>query len=277
MVRGYDWVGSFYPKKQYEVQISGGDDAEEVVNALVLPPLALPTRYWFSWSAVGSADVPAVDNHAWSVISGRYFGLPLDLDTNDDTAMNGNTLLNTYGPSSIGEWGDESPTATESDIPGHSAMDDQASKAEFLHRERFMRLGDGQSVIVNGDEVRYCWYGKSNGKIVSKDNFIDILQPKMIAIGARGDENVDSSDWSDVLTGNFSDFNGMADIMFEYLDQDNPQALGHKATNSQLENWLKLGYSDNDRSSETTMEWTTKLTVEVALYKPKSTRYYSAG
>jgi len=277
MVRGYDWVGNFYPKKQFEVQIAGGDDAEEVVSAVVLPPLTLPTRYWFSWSAVGSADTTNVDSHAWAVLSGRYFGLPLDLDTNDDTAMNGNTLLNTYGPSSIGEWGDEQPQATESDIPGHSGMDDQATKAEFLHRERFMRIGDGQSVIVDANSVRYCWYGKSNGKIVSKDNFVDILQPKMIAIGARGDDNVDSSDWSDVLTGNFSDFNGMADIMFEYLDQDNPQTLGHKAENSQLEDWLKLGYSDNDRSGETTMEWTTKLTVEVALYKPKSTRYYSAG
>jgi len=277
MVKGYDWVGNFYPKKQFEIAITSSENAEEVLNAMVLPPLTIPQRYWFSWSAVSTSDATNVDSHMWSVLSGRYFNIPLDLDTNDDTVMNGNTLLNTYGPSSIGEWGDETPSATESDIPGHSAMDDQASKAEFLHREKFHRIGDGQSVVVEADKIRYCWYGKSNGKVVNKDNYCDILDPKMIAVGVRSDVNVDSSDWSDVLTGNFADFNGMQDIMFEYMDSDNPQTLAHKATNSQLEDWLKLGYSDTERSGQVAMQWVSKLTVEVALYKPKSTRYYSAG
>lgn len=276
MVRGYDWVGNYYPKKQFEVEVASGDNAEEVINGICLPPLTIPQRYWFSWSGVATDDADPT-NHQWSVMSGRYFTLPSNLNADDDTAMNGNTLLNTHGPSSIGEWGDDVPSATESDIPGHSAMDDQAEKAEFLHREKFMRMGDGQSVLVNADEVRFCWYGKSNGKIVNKDNYIDILSPKMIAIGMRVDVNEDSNDWADVLMGDAADFNILQDALFEKMDQDNPTTLGHAGTSSVLEDWLKLGYSDTETSTNRTMRWTSKLTVEVALYRPKSTRYYSGG
>lgn len=276
MVKGYDWVGNFYPKKQYEVSVARTDDSEEIINGIVLPPLMIPQRYWFSWSMVATEAADPHD-HSWSVMSGRYFNLPLNLNTDDDSVMNGTTLMNTYAPSSIGEWGDDAPSATESDLPGHSAMDDQASKSEFLHRERFHRLGDGQSVIANANEVRYCWYGKASGKVVNKDNYCDILDPKMVAIGARSDQNEDSNDWSDVLMGDAADFNILQDAMFAVLDQDNPLTLGHQGTTTSLENWLKLGYSDTETSVERNLAWTSKLTLECALYKPKSTRYYSAG
>lgn len=276
MVRGYDWVGNYYPKKQFEIQYDSGDDNEQLVNGIVLPPFTIPQRYWYSWSAVSNNDKTPVQ-HAWSVLSGRYFNIPFSLATNDDTAMNGDTLMNEHGPSSIGEWGDDDPDATESDIPGHAAMDDAASKSEFLHREKFHRLGDGQSVLTGEGDVRYCWYGTSQGKVVNKGNYCDIKDAKMMAIGYRMDQNDSSTDWSDVLSGNAADFNQLIDLLYEKLDQDNPMTLGHSGTNSIVENWLKLGYDATNTSSEAQMHITSKLTIEVGVYKPKSTRYYSAG
>ena len=276
MVKGYDWVGNYYPKKQFEINYGSSDDAEECVNGIVLPPLTIPSRYWFSWSIIGNANKNP-DQHAWSVLSGRYFNLPMSLNTDNDTEMNGTTLLNEYGMSSVGEWADEDPTASESDIPGHSAMDDHASKSEFLHRERFHRMGDGMTTVIDVGKVRYCWYGTSNGKVVNKNNYCDILDPKMVAIGYRSDQNNQTTDWADALAGDAADFNALQDALFEKMDQDNPITIGHTGTNNIVEDWLKLGYGDIDTSSEDEMHITSKLTVEVGLYKPKSTRYYSAG
>lgn len=276
-LRGYDWIGSYYPKKKFETKIT--DTVENAIAGICIPINGLVSQVWVRCTMWGDGNVNPEDELEYFV-SGRIGEIPTDLDTDSGSAVDLPNLVGHYLPLEVDEQGGEDPdgdTAEEIELSGHNERSDHAKAMEWLHREDSLRYPSG-AVVVAENTVRYHtdWSTKK-----SKIPFHDVLSPQILAVTMRKDRGTSSNAWEDVMFGGASDINTLSNTLVDNLEAGKDGVLGSYdiPAGTVLSNWLSLGYHEGseDYEADDNLYCKVKMTCKVDMYVPKGRKYYSGG
>lgn len=276
-LKGYDWIGTYYPKKKFEVKIT--DNVENPLAGLCIPMNALLSSVWVRCTMWGVGNSNPEDELEYFV-SGRIGNIPTDLDTNHASDVDLDKLVGHYLPMQIDEQGGEDPdsdTDEELELSGHVERSDHAKAMEWLHREDALRYPKS-AVVLSENTVRFHtdWSSK-------KDSipFHDVLSPQIMALTMRSDVGVSTNDWEDVIFGGAADINTLSNTLVDNLEPGKDGVMGSydAASNTVLTNWLSLGYNEGSEDYEDNEQLyvKVKMTCKVDMYIPKSRKYYSGG
>ncbi len=202
--KGLKWRGRFYVKKTGGVTTIFQNGLEVACGGFVLPPYAVPVRYWASWSGVAALATTSVFNKSYFKLGFRSANIPNDQETQESAVdVTLNTMIGRYLPIADPYTKDDS-LETDAGFPGDDEnVSDYYRRTAFIDREYL--LGLPRNGFLSADNsLFYTFSGRQSGKF--DHSHLSLESGKFIGWSAWTDEIPDNIDdaaimWGDTVFG----------------------------------------------------------------------------